>query len=221
MRPVPAASSRSPAARVAAAGCLPGGSFDRVAVRDPARLLARPAPAPGQPPRRGFWTILEETHPHALGEVARQVVVQGPAALRGVPRGQFGDLLTVDRHVIEAFRAIRELMEQYCRLDRADQPLSIAVFGPPGSGKSFGVTQVATSLLPGRIKKIEFNQSQLASPDDLPGSRGLLGPPATVRRRSGCCTVLLHASDLDAQVSTGQTPDCQLGNLTEPRPQRV
>ena len=156
-----------PAARVAAAGCLPGGSFDRVAVRDPARLLARPASAPGQPPRRGFWTILEETHPHALGEVARQVVVQGPAALRGVPRGQFGDLLTVDRHVIEAFRAIRELMEQYCRLDRAEQPLSIAVFGPPGSGKSFGVTQVATSLLPGRIKKIEFNLSQLGSPDDL------------------------------------------------------
>ena len=156
-----------PAARVADAGCLPGGSFDRVAVRDPARLLARPASAPGQPPRRGFWTILEETHPHALGEVARQVVVQGPAALRGVPRGQFGDLLTVDRHVIEAFRAIRELMEQYCRLDRAEQPLSIAVFGPPGSGKSFGVTQVATSLLPGRIKKIEFNLSQLGSPDDL------------------------------------------------------
>ena len=156
-----------PAARVAAAGCLPDGSFDRVAVRDPARLLARPASAPGQPPRRGFWTILEETHPHALGEVARQVVVQGPAALRGVPRGQFGDLLTVDRHVIEAFRAIRELMEQYCRLDRAEQPLSIAVFGPPGSGKSFGVTQVATSLLPGRIKKIEFNLSQLGSPDDL------------------------------------------------------
>ena len=156
-----------PAARVAAAGCLPGGSFDRVTVRDPARLLARPASAPGQPPRRGFWTILEETRPHALGEVARQVVVQGPAALRGVPRGQFGDLLTVDRHVIEAFRAIRELMEQYCRLDRTEQPLSIAVFGPPGSGKSFGVTQVATSLLPGRVKKLEFNLSQLGSPDDL------------------------------------------------------
>jgi hypothetical protein len=136
-------------------------------VRDRARLLARPASAPGQPPRRGFWTILEETRPHALGEVARQVAVQGPAALRGVPRGQFGDLLTVDRHVIEAFRAIRELMEQYCRLDRTEQPLSIAVFGPPGSGKSFGVTQVATSLLPGRVKKLEFNLSQLGSPDDL------------------------------------------------------
>ncbi len=155
-----------PAARVAAAGEQGGESFDRVAIRDPARLLARPVSAPGQL-RRGFWTILDETYPHALDEIARQVVVQGPAVLRGVPHGQFGHLLTVDRHEIEALRAIRGLMEQYCSLDRTGQPLSIAVFGPPGSGKSFGVAQVADSLLPGRIKKIEFNLSQMRSPDDL------------------------------------------------------
>ncbi len=156
-----------PAARVAAAGGRPGGSFDRVAVRDPARLLARPAAAPGQPALRGFWTILEEAYPHALDDIARQVVVQGPGVLRGVPHGRFGNLLTVDRHEIEALRAIRGLMEQYCGLDHAGQPLSIAVFGPPGSGKSFGVAQVAASLLPGRIGKLEFNLSQLRSPDDL------------------------------------------------------
>lgn len=157
-----------PFARVVGAGTAPGRTFDRVAVRDPARLLDGPAAAsPGQC-RHGFWTILDEAYPGALDEVARQVVIRGPAAaLRGVPHGRFGHLLTVDRHEIEALRAIRGLMEQYCGLDRPGQPLSIAVFGPPGSGKSFGVTQVATSLLPGRITKLEFNLSQLASPDEL------------------------------------------------------
>ena len=156
-----------PAARVAAAGARPGGPFDQVAVRDPARLLASPASAPGQPPRRGFWTILEQAFPLELDDVARQVVVSGPGVLHGVPHGRFGNLLTVDRHEIESLRAIRGLMEQYCGLNHPGQPLSIAVFGPPGSGKSFGVAQLAASLLPGRIGKLEFNLSQLRSPDDL------------------------------------------------------
>ena len=167
-----------PFGQVVAAGTSPGGTFDRVAVRDPARLLAgsatqRPpgvaagAAAPGRG-QHGFWTILEEAYPGTLDEVARQVVISGPAsALHGVPYGRFGHLLTVNRHEIEALRAIRGLMEQYCGLDRPGQPLSIAVFGPPGSGKSFGVTQVATSLLPGRVTKLEFNLSQLGSPDEL------------------------------------------------------
>jgi hypothetical protein len=45
--------------------------------------------------------------------------------------------------------------------------LSIAVFGTPGSGKSFGVTEVARSLLPGQIEKLEFNLSQFDSPRQL------------------------------------------------------
>ena len=155
-----------PLPAVIAAGRAPDGSFDQVTVRDPARLLAGPAATSG-PPRRGFWTILDEAYPQALDEIARQVVTEGPAVLRGVPHGRFGHLLTVDRHEIESLRAIRGLMEEYCGLEQVSQPLSIAVFGPPGSGKSFGVTQVATSLLPGRIQKAEFNLSQLESASDL------------------------------------------------------
>ena len=47
------------------------------------------------------------------------------------------------------------------------RPLSIAVFGTPGSGKSFGVTEVAASIAPNLIKKIDFNLSQFQSVNDL------------------------------------------------------
>jgi hypothetical protein len=84
-----------------------------------------------------------------------------------VPLGIFGNLTTVDRREIESFRSIRTLINEYCAQKRPKRPLSIAVFGPPGSGKSFGVTQVAKSMRPGEIEDITFNLSQMKSPDEL------------------------------------------------------
>ncbi len=113
------------------------------------------------------WTILGDRYKGMLHGVAERIVLKGPdVALEGVPLAYFGNLITADRNEIEAFRSVRALMAEYCD-SASSQPLSIAVFGPPGSGKSFGVTQVAKSIMPGKVQKLTFNLSQFGDPSDL------------------------------------------------------
>jgi len=107
-----------------------------------------------------------------LYDLARRVVLNGPdKALSDVPHARFGDLFTVDRQEIESLRSIKSLLAEYMT-QRPSKPISIAVFGPPGSGKSFGVKQVAMALETSDIK-VEmrtFNVSQFAAPEDLHGA---------------------------------------------------
>jgi hypothetical protein len=115
-----------------------------------------------------YWTILGDRYPNNLEELASNVVLNGPdQALKGVPLGRFGGLLTVDRQEIESLRSIGSLVGEYVALERPKRPLSIAVFGPPGSGKSFGITQLAFALRPDEIEVREFNLSQFQSTDEL------------------------------------------------------
>jgi hypothetical protein len=139
--------------------------FAVVDIQDPVRSLAEADPT--KPTK--FWTILHDLHHHDLNLVAEQTVLEGiETALPDVPLGKFGFLVTVDRQEIESFRAICTLVDEYLQQDRPKRPLSIGVFGAPGSGKSFGITQVANSLAPGKIKKLEFNLSQMNTIDELP-----------------------------------------------------
>jgi hypothetical protein len=142
--------------------------FATVEVQDPLRFLTQPQVEGQKGPEAGLWTILEDRYSDNLNEVAEQIVLEGAdVALQGVPLGQFGNMLTVNRREIESFRSIRAMVGEYCRQGRQKCPLSIAVFGAPGSGKSFGIIQVAKSLLPGQIEVLEFNLSQFGSADDL------------------------------------------------------
>jgi len=139
--------------------------FAVVDVQDPVRSLVQS----DQVQQIKFWTILHDRHQQDLNRVAEQTVLEGiENALPDVPLGKFGYLVTVDRQEIESFRTICTLVDEYLKQDRPKRPLSIGVFGAPGSGKSFGLTQVANSLAPGKIEKLEFNLSQMNSSTELP-----------------------------------------------------
>lgn len=140
------------------------------AVVDALEVSASPYQETAVPMRTGnsYWTILADLHPSNLEEIASEVVLKGPErVLRGIPFGRFGALLTVDRQEMESLRSIGSLVGEYVAQPHPKRPLSIAVFGPPGSGKSFGITQLALALRPGEIETKEFNMSQLASTGEL------------------------------------------------------
>jgi hypothetical protein len=159
---------RFPTERIAAELLKDDRPFAQVSVPDPSGHVR----ASGRGRRAGRdWTILEDRYSDELELLAFGIVEQGPErALKNVPIGRFGKLLTVDRHEIEGFQSIRTLIREYDSQTEHPRPLSIAVFGPPGSGKSFGVKQVAKAILPGRIEDVTFNLSQFGDPDTLTGA---------------------------------------------------
>ncbi len=98
------------------------------------------------------------------------------------PIVSFGRLTAIEREEVEQLRSIRNAMAKHdedvrswwqgCNsskeaLEPKIKPLSIAVFGPPGSGKSFAFKEIAEKL--GIIKDHIWtvNVSQLASPHEL------------------------------------------------------
>jgi Predicted ATPase (AAA+ superfamily) len=116
----------------------------------------------------GEWSIMDafcEERDTDLYEIAREIVIHGEQSLLDqVPYCQFEALLTIDRQEIERYRAIVNLITEY-RNNRDGRPLCIAVFGAPGSGKSFGIKQIAKQL--GNFVTYTFNISQFTSLREL------------------------------------------------------
>jgi hypothetical protein len=133
--------------------------------------ISMPIPSvPEEYTRQKSWTILGETLKEQrrsmkpLYGLGIRVALIGENALQHIPFERFGALFTVDREEIEALRGIRRLMTDYEEKKIARKPLSIAVFGPPGAGKSFGVKQIAKGVLGDDVPFLEFNLSQF--PED-------------------------------------------------------
>jgi hypothetical protein len=104
----------------------------------------------------------------ALYELAARVTVYGPEeALSDVPQLSIGNLFTVDREEIESYRSIKVLLTEY--VERApSEPISLAVFGSPGSGKSFGVKEIIKSIGGSRtITPLTFNLTQFGRAEEL------------------------------------------------------
>lgn len=98
-----------------------------------------------------------------------KLVRNGLDAQTPIPVARFDEFTAVIRDDIEGLRAIRGLMREYSARLSNKRPLSIAVFGSPGSGKSFGVKAVAKSIADSRrqFQTLEFNLSQFSAPDQI------------------------------------------------------
>ena len=137
-------------------------------------------------PDRGYWRLLDAIFSGKTQWLHRAVAltaakIEKPVSdedkaakqlLDQVPVAVFAKALsTYDRREIENYRALYSLMHDYIRQPTAPRPLSVAVFGPPGAGKSFGVKKVAEALMEaGSSRKTEtltFNLSQYQNPDEL------------------------------------------------------
>lgn len=111
-----------------------------------------------------FFLLQDLAERDARFDVARDVVRTGPSVLGRLPRAVFKDVVWIDPREVEAYRNVAALASEY--LKRAGtKPLSIAVFGPPGAGKSFGIKTVAGTI--GRMEPLEFNLSQWSAPERL------------------------------------------------------
>ncbi len=132
---------------------------------------------------RGAWTILKHavlggTNSNSRSELitkvcecARNIVRQGPAvALRNVPIETIGAWKSADRHEIEGVRSVKNAMQEYLQKTKPETPLAVAVFGPPGSGKSFAIKQVAKDLGIDKEAQLTFNLSQFESAEELAGA---------------------------------------------------
>ena len=114
------------------------------------------------------WYIIKDKNSINLAEIAYDIVKNGDkSALKFIPIAHFGNLKTVDRTEIEGYRSIKNLISEYLSAKTTVRPLCISVFGTPGSGKSFGVTEVASSIAPKIIEKLDFNLSQFQNISDL------------------------------------------------------
>jgi len=117
-----------------------------------------------------YWCILDDITDLGLETAAFNYVKYGKdSSLLKVPLGQFGNKRTFSRLEIESLSNIKNLIQEYLSTPDINRPLSIAVFGPPGSGKSFTVTEVAKSVAPEKLARetLDFNLSQFNSPNEL------------------------------------------------------
>ncbi|MFL9910437.1 AAA family ATPase [Paraburkholderia sp. RL17-337-BIB-A] len=91
-----------------------------------------------------------------------------PDARITVPYAPFGKLKLFESDEIESLNSLAKLIDKYLNSPTWRTPLSIAVFGQPGSGKSFSVKEVLQRVSPDRKSDpLTFNMAQFVSVDQL------------------------------------------------------
>lgn len=113
------------------------------------------------------WSLLDRTIGDPA-EVARQIVKEGiHSSTSQIPLARFNRLVLFDRQEIESYRTLFNFLSEYLAVPN-NQPLSIALFGPRGSGKSFAAFQVAETAAEGKkVRQLRFDLGQFTQINDL------------------------------------------------------
>jgi len=128
------------------------------------------------------WSILENNYENRkkdykpksdLYPLAFSLALDGIETLHFAPRLSMGKAIVFDRSEIENLRNLRKLIEFYDKYEDGRKPLNIAVFGPPGAGKSFIIKALAANLFKNKKTTPSFltiNLSQFKDESELPGA---------------------------------------------------
>ena len=85
-----------------------------------------------------------------------------------------GNLRTTDPVEIEPIITLKRVMDSYIKREIFQRPLCVGVFGPPGSGKSFAVKEVAKAIAQkidqNPFEFFEFNLTQFGNPEEINSS---------------------------------------------------
>jgi hypothetical protein len=85
-------------------------------------------------------------------------------------RKPFGTLIPLSKDEVSHLESMRDVVDRYIRQQGHAHPLCLAVFGPPGSGKSFAVKQIQKELETHpdiKLSRTTINLTQLSSPAEL------------------------------------------------------
>jgi hypothetical protein len=125
------------------------------------------------------WSILRGNYLFTAGadnsadyvDLACEISIKGPKSVLFAPVMTFGKIVTFDRHETESYRNIKKLMIDFATDKKSTKSLNLAVFGTPGSGKSFAVQEMSRTFLE-RYKPdiLEFNLSQFKEATELSGA---------------------------------------------------
>lgn len=124
--------------------------------------------------------------------------------IQSVPR--FGKLFLFTRQESDQLTSVRDLIAQYVCHPDPPRPLSLAVFGQPGSGKSFAVKQVLNEVeqaVKRTIRTVPINLTQVSDPAAISEVLKQLTPgdpntTATVKPASEAPAIVIFFDEFDA-----------------------
>ncbi|MCB2180598.1 MAG: ATP-binding protein [Desulfobulbaceae bacterium] len=113
----------------------------------------------------GYMDVILEVLHYLKEEVSRK------SGFHNLRIFNIGHLRTTDPAEIGPVLTLQSVMDSYVTKESYQRPLCIGVFGPPGSGKSFAVKEVAkvigTKFDGDPFDFFEFNLTQFAEPDEI------------------------------------------------------